>query len=512
MDHAAPHAAPLRTLVGARLGKGPAPVISAIAGTLLSLFVGFGAAMLEPSDRTLLVSAIAVTIILPLALRVAQHRFDLFEPIVIFAVAYGIVFVVRPAAMLGEGNMVYGLAGFSVSIDQTFTEMLLLGLVGAVAFGTGYGLPAGRWIARRTKSPPYEVDASVAAGLAVVFALAGASLFVLFILSSGGVATLHSLLSGRSLGLTQTLRTASKYLYFGPALFVPAVLILWVLGRLRRNKLFLALAVAITSLLLVFSGSLGYRMVLLPLGMGALVYHYTTRRTRPRFVTVVLMTGLALVASNFLLNVRDASVRQERGPENVFVSVVTKPQRAFDPILKGQDAAEAPGFAAALTVVPEVVPHQYGGATVGDLVTRPIPRQLWPKKPTPPRERVIRTLFPRAYAVGAANPEFSGLLAFYLDGGIVGVAIGFALYGVIMRALYDYYRLHEGSMPARLIFATSLAFLVIAVRDTPVDTFSRAAMVVIPIWLAFRLAGPGKTTFPKLLRAAAGRGRVVEAS
>jgi hypothetical protein len=148
----------------------------------------------------------------------------------------------------------------------------------------------------------------------------------------------------------------------------------------------------------------------------------------------------------------------------------------------------APTFAAALTVIPESVGYSYGKTIFGDLVVRPIPRPLWEGKPRIPRERLIATLWPAE--ADAINPEFSVLLYLYWDLGLIGVAVGLALAGVACRALYHYLRDQEADMSAQVLYALALWFVVIGLRNSPVDTFIVAAFIVAPAWLVFRFAWP----------------------
>jgi hypothetical protein len=55
----------------------------------------------------ILVVAIAAVLLVPIARRVRAGRFDPFEPIVRFATAYGVMFVVPPAAMLAKDAVSY---------------------------------------------------------------------------------------------------------------------------------------------------------------------------------------------------------------------------------------------------------------------------------------------------------------------------------------------------------------------------------------------------------------------
>ncbi len=72
---------------------------------------------------------------------------------------------------------------------------------------------------------------------------------------------------------------------------------------------------------------------------------------------------------------------------------------------------------------------------------------------------------------------------------MIGVAVGLALYGLLARLLYEYFLLHRARLDVQVLYALSLWFLVIALRDSPVDTIVNLTFVVFPAWLVFRVAG-----------------------
>jgi hypothetical protein len=55
------------------------------------------------SPATILVGGTGIVLALPLVVRIVWRTFDPFEPIVIFSLAYGVMFVARPASMLAHG-------------------------------------------------------------------------------------------------------------------------------------------------------------------------------------------------------------------------------------------------------------------------------------------------------------------------------------------------------------------------------------------------------------------------
>jgi hypothetical protein len=130
----------------------------------------------------------------------------------------------------------------------------------------------------------------------------------------------------------------------------------------------------------------------------------------------------------------------------------------------------------------DVVGHYtWGETTVGDLVTRPVPRRLWSGKPEVPRTRLVKKLWPSQFATGNANPEFSTLLYFYLDLGTLGVIIGMAAYGVLFRLLYEWFLAGATSLWVQVLYALTVPFVVIGMRDSPTDTFMRFSLVVVPL-------------------------------
>ena len=141
------------------------------AALLASIACGYGVGAVSPSDDHLLIGALAVVLVLPIAVRVVTGQFDVFEPILYFALAWGGMFVARPIAMLVNQDFVASQAGYA-EVSQTFDKMLLLALIGGVAFIVGYELPVGSELARRLR-PLREFDTRAATSMALAVSAAG---------------------------------------------------------------------------------------------------------------------------------------------------------------------------------------------------------------------------------------------------------------------------------------------------------------------------------------------------
>jgi hypothetical protein len=464
----------------------------AVPSRLVWLLVGSGASVAllvwSASVEVALLAGIAVVIVTPIAFRIRKRQLDVFEPIVVFAVAYGVMFVLRPSFMLLADDVADHRATAPYDLSDTFAEMLLVALVGAVAFVAGYLAPAASRLPERWRPPALDLDLRktiIALGVVVIV---GVVSFVAFLAAAGGLAAVDLFFSGRSLELLHIFREVPAYFTYGSTVLVPAALLLTILGVRRRSWPLLVASAAVLAVVILKNGAVGSRIQLLPLVGGGFVYYFIARDTRPRARVLLAVAALALVLSSVLLIFRDANSRAGRTPLEALADVASNPAVVIRPLTQGHDAAMAPFLAAALKFIPEEVPHMYGGATVGDLLARAVPRQLWPEKPLPPRERLIGVMWPAEWANGVLNPEFSVLLAFYLDFGILGVAGGMALYGVAWRASYEYFRRFASNFTTQVVFALSLPLLVVAVRDSPVDTLVRVVLIVGPVLAVFLFA------------------------
>ena len=431
--------------------------------------------------------AIAAVLLVPMARRIRKRRFDPFEPLVIFAVAYGMMFVVRPAAMLAKDAVFYVGPRAKFDVSATFTEMLEIALLGAVSFVVAYELAPQRAERHTATVVGPDFDSGRATRLAIGLGAVGVGSFAGFLASTGGIATLEAIFrSGREAGLDPAIE-ANRYLWQAYYLLIPAAVILLGVGWSKRRPAVVAVALVLTSIFLLREGPLGARISVLPLVGGIFVLYYLRRSSRPSPHTLIVLVLLAVFASAFLSDLRARTTRGETVIETL--ERAASPSRLSDSVLLGPDTEMAATFAAALTVIPESLDHSYGKTIFRDLVVRPIPRPLWEGKPPPPRRRLIATLWPAEDAAGAINPEFSVLLFLYWDFGLIGVAAGLALGGIGCRALYRYLLQRNNDTSAQILYSLALWFVVIGLRNGPVDTITLAAFIVAPAWLVLRSRG-----------------------
>lgn len=438
-----------------------------------------------------LVVGCATVLALPLAWRAWSRRFDPFEPLVLFVLAWGAMFVARPASMLVEGKRLF----WGLDVFPTLPRALVLALLGAVAFVAAYELGGAGAVARRLPDPR-PVDPGIAAAAAILMTGVALAALALFLPLSRGLDALRILLGGRSHEFGELLVSSSAYVAYASLLFGPAAVVLTGLAlRYRRPWLVLAAAASLT-LILVRVLPAGGRIVLLPVIGAVFVLLYVVRETRPRMLVLTALAVAALIVSFLTLHLRDPT--DELTLRTAVEELRDRPHAVLDPVLYGADAEMVLALSSALTVIPDELSYRYGGATIGNLLARPVPREIWPGKPLPPSAAVVAEVWPQHYP--ALNVAFSPLLSFYWDFGLVGVAVGMALFGLCCRTFYEWFLLHRTAFAAQVLFAAGLWLVVIGARNDPVDTLVLAGFTFAPVLAAVAVASEGVLPLRRPLR------------
>jgi hypothetical protein len=292
-------------------------------------------------------------------------------------------------------------------------------------------------------------------------------------------------LNGRSEALGELLQQSTTYLWWASLLVVPGALIGFVVAFTDPRPATIVPALALIALGLVRTVPVGNRIFLLSLIGGMVVFAYAHRGTRPRIAFICALLVVGLFVSNALINFR---YPESRHIGAILRGLATTPLQVLPPLTEGPDAEMAPALAGALLVIPDDLHYRYGSATVGDLLLRPIPRQLWSGKPEPPGQEVTAVVWPVPRKLGGFDPAFTPLLNFYWDFGLVGVVLGMILYGLAARLLYQYYLRHAENVTAQVLFGAGACYLVVALRHDPTGVFVQGVVLFVPLIAVFAVA------------------------
>jgi hypothetical protein len=467
--------------LSATLGHRVSLVSGALAAAGTSIALGFLLALYVRRVETFLLLAIAGVLLVPIAIRVSQRRFDLFEPLVAAAVAFGVMYVARPAALLLDDRP-KTFKGYEIT--GQIGESLLIVLLATAAFQVGYALPVARRLAARLRPAPgqWAVDVTVVYCLGMV--LLAATLFSLFLRQSGGISLLRHFLEGRSGAHESLFRNSSAYLYGSPALIWPASLLLFAAGLAAGRRMLVVLAFIAMIPLAIFAGGLGSRVTIIPLVLAPAVYWYLSRQRRPRPLTVALVGYLVLtIGIAYFRDTRTATVEVNRVAE--LKHAVTDPTYELSQLVEhGSDNDMFESLATETLVVPEKLQPNPIDYTVR-ILAKPIPSVFWASKPVSADELLNDTLFPSETVRASSSTGIVG--SFYLAGALLGVVIGMLLFGILLRVPWEYLRLYPASSTPQLFLCATLMFIPILLRGSLSDTMAHLFFTVAPFWIGVRV-------------------------
>lgn len=454
-------------------------------GSVAAIGIGLGlaaggiaiAAIVRP-ELTLTI-ALAIVAPLPIFVRVAQRRFDPFEPIQIMAVTFTILYAIRPIAELG-----FGIDSFiGRSTRGGFSGAALISIVSLLALYGGYAVTYGRRAAHRIKPLAPMWDTARSVRFAGWILLVAAFLTAVFAATVGPGALLHLYL-GRSSNDYLTVFAVSGYVSLGPQLTIPASLIL-IFAFMRRRTLGTAILLFIAVGAAIFiTVPRGDRTYVLALVLPLIVLPYLRKERRPSTATMVVAMLIAVMGMNVLLATRRHETRgRHGGPLNAVVDAVTHPGDQLKEFATGVDLAEFTVLELEYQAFTRhTAPLAYHpGSVVLNFLAYPLPGQLVDKPPAA-GTYVVEDIFPPTGPVRASfNPALFG--DFFADSGWISSLIYCFLLGIGVRILWEYFRRNESSKGIQIVFAATLPMLIILIRNSFTDAVARSLFEVGPLIL-----------------------------
>ena len=341
----------------------------------------------------------------------------LFEPLTFISVIYELIFVVKPIVDLRARKMMeHGIDTFPGGEKAT-----LLFALGYTALYLAYYVRLRRKerVPVLPKAEPKADNVLLYAMWAVVFALAliglssqGLSLRYIFTLGSGG----ERITDSDNVGLLFLTN-------FGVTL-VSCWMMVMVRTQRRLPKILITL---VTIIYLLMRNA---RWLMLVFIAAPVVYHYTKRRSQPRWIVVFLIGAVGLLVFAWMQVNRAVlhagGAMQGWGEAGLTLETLLAP---FESDLNTYRA-----FYAAVQRFPAKFSYLYGSTFLYTFVLF-IPRVIWPGKPDNPVRLVIeRSLNARARRSGTAMANIG---EFYVNFGWIGVLVGMALLGFAARWLQE---------------------------------------------------------------------------
>lgn len=425
-------------------------------------------------DGGLVMGAGAVCLI-PGLVGLVRREHDVLEPRYLFALAFGVLFVIRP--ML-EWSSVHGVPTIGgLDPTPTYLAAIFVAALGGISFYAGYYSPLGIGLAARLPKAPMVLDEGrVRIGVLGV-TVTGIALYVAFLMTSGGLGSFAAVIAGRNQDYVSLVSQPAGYLYSGLLFLFPAGVILLVVADSWRSLTGLAgMALVATSVVPQFFT--GARSATLPALLTLVLLSYLRRGSRPRLVTII---ALALVGFVLVITVpRDYRNTDDRTGSLVdaVASSISNLEEAGREFFLGLDTAMLPALAIELSYVPDVIPFQLG-STYAEAALRPIPRAFWSGKPEAGETQLMRVLWPdlAAQRVGLAFSLFGEP---FLNFGLPGVAAISSLFGMAWRGLWEYWRRQPHNVVAIGVYAISWPFLFVYLRGGIGVDYQRQLIALVP--------------------------------
>lgn len=415
---------------------------------------------------------------LPIFVRLAQRKFDPFEPVQIVAIAFIFLYGIRPGA-----ELIWNIKSFDAQYARDgFDGAALISAVGMLSVYLGYALTFGRRIAQRAPGVPNMWDPQRAVRFGI-WTLVACALLTAAFAATVGPSTLFHFYLGRSDTTSATFLAVSGYVALGPYLTIPAsVIFLFAYARLRTVKTLVLFLVSFAGAAFV-SVPQGDRTYVLALFLPLLLIPYLRKGRRPKGVTLLVSVVVAVLGLNVLLSTRTVGGQRPSFANEVANAFTHVPQQLQN-FATGVDLAEFSVLElqheAYYTRVNPLSFHP--GQTLLCFVGYWVPRAILHNKPPSAAQFAIDRLFPNTIATRASfNPAIFG--DFFADDGWVTIILYDLIVGVICRFIWEYFRAHERSEGVQILFAATLPVLVIMVRNSVVDAFARSLFLTGPLLL-----------------------------
>lgn len=405
---------------------------------------------------------------IPLIASVFGRKLDIFEPVYAYSVSTFVYFVLVPTILLRNDGFYLG----GVNYRGELARVLLMVIIALAGFYLGYYSFQGRGRTELRISDDLRAFLLRFSSL-LLFGLS--SLVVLWLVIAEIPASALWIFGEASYGDAWRLAKGPQigYLY-GAREALPACLLLLVALRSgRRWPPFVLLFLAFIGLF--FAGS-GARFRLLLLMLSFFMFYYLERGKRPRLLSISIFVGfmfyfvigaIGFYRSELIQAGRVTGVAVGQDSFGVY--------QAWDTFVDSSRIVVS--TASVLRYVPEQIDFLWGRSFV-NFFTQPIPRFLWPGKPSSIGLDFFATIWPP----GTTLPFWS---LFYLNFGPLGVLLGTAVWGRLSRWIYDLFIRNPDNPFTQMQLALYYPFL-IHMYGRGGDNFAFIAyglvVVLLPVW------------------------------
>ena len=373
--------------------------------------------------------------------KITSGKIDIFSPIAIFSFFYLLLFGVRALDLL-----IFRPEDFQAD-EKYYAYTLIYAIIGLHFFQIGYFSKLGQLLLGRKKFIPDNWSDVRFKIILIAYSTISFLSFLLMIKLSGGFASYFSNIHNAMVRIT-----SGKTFVFISVLLINIPLLIWFCYVIehKRSVITFLLFFLFASMLLMSLGERGHFMTLI---ISLLIcYHYLKKKIHS-FPVVVMSTLLIL----FLVvygQYRDFTAQNykiKKAGFNVKIGLLSTYSYFighFDQLRHVKDVVIA---------VPDQLDFQVG-KTFLNLLVKPIPSAIWKNKPRGAGQIVTKYLYPQAYNLKVTVAP-SLLAELYLNFHIIGVILGFFLFGIFCKTLYYFLIKNDQNKNAVILYSICLPYV-----------------------------------------------------
>lgn len=406
----------------------------------------------------------------------AKSGIYMFEPFTIITLVMVLVYFVAPVFQFAAGST----SRYGVEVSQYCPSATGLVMLGYLTFFVAYEFPINDdGAGQRSRGIAYfgleSLDVRRFVMWAWIIWLSAYALNLFYYVGRGFDLTYVVL--GGLMGTednSQLVDSSVGFLLYMKFILIGSWMMIYAYGENKFAK-------AVTYILVVMCMFLGGgRMTLLIALLAPIVFYYARLRSSPRFSRVLLVLA-GFVALFAFMQVARVGLRAGAGIDLEGMSL----DEIFNPFYAEIDDFKS--FYALLGTVPEKHDYLYGSQMVLYSVVLLIPRAIFPAKPDPAvHELVYLSLGGQAAANGNAYPSIG---EYYVEFGVVGVAVIMAILGVACRHLKNLYLDSKGKSLSVMAYSMIYPMLIsIVIRGYFPQNFSVLLFLLAPLLVFLLLA------------------------